>query len=97
MSANLDLVRSIFVAWERGDWSSGEWADPQIELAIMDGPSRVLALVRAGGGRGKTSGLELGQHGGGGAQIFDIRAGKVTRLVTYFNRERGLADLGLKK
>jgi hypothetical protein len=56
---------------------------------------RVLVLVHAGGGRGKTSGLELGHHGGGGAQILHIRAGKVRRLVTYFNRERGLADLGL--
>ena len=52
-------------------------------------------LLHSGGGRGKTSGLELGQHGGGGAQILHIRAGKVTRVVTYFNRERGLAQLGL--
>jgi hypothetical protein len=52
-------------------------------------------LVHSGGGRGQSSGLELGQLGGGGAAIFHIRAGKVTRVVIYFNRERGLADLGL--
>jgi ketosteroid isomerase-like protein len=37
-SAKLDLVKSICAAWARGDYSSVEWAHPEIEFVIVDGP-----------------------------------------------------------
>jgi ketosteroid isomerase-like protein len=38
MSTNMQLVREIYDRWERGDWQGYEWADPEIEFVIADGP-----------------------------------------------------------
>ncbi|MFL5906367.1 MAG: nuclear transport factor 2 family protein [Solirubrobacterales bacterium] len=39
MSRNLDLVKSIFAQWEEGDFSSSEWADPEIDFEMVGGLS----------------------------------------------------------
>lgn len=38
-SENLELVRSIREAWERGDYSSSQWAHADLEYVVADGPS----------------------------------------------------------
>jgi hypothetical protein len=47
------------------------------------------------GGRGKTSGVEVGETWAKGLALFQVRDGTVTRVVTYLDREHALADLGL--
>ena len=131
MSENLDLVRSIYVDWERGDFGSVEWADPEIDFVSTDGPApgvstgvagmtkawrdvlvawdnlrvevdeyrelddrRILVLFRFSA-RGKTSEMDLGQVQAEVANLLVLRDHKVTRLVTYWDRDRALADLGI--
>ncbi len=130
-AANLDVVRSIYEATGRGDFSAADWADPDIELELVDGPSpgrwvgiaglaeafssilsawdrfrieadeireldaeRVLALDRYEG-TAKTSGVQLADVQAQGATLFHVQHSKVTKIVIYWERETGLADLGL--
>jgi ketosteroid isomerase-like protein len=119
-------------AWEHGDVASTEWAHPEIEYVIVDGPApgtwrglagmaegsrhfldpwegyravadrylelddrRVLVLLRDASGHGKASGVDLGAVQGKKANMFELREGRVTRYVVWFDRERAFADLGL--
>jgi ketosteroid isomerase-like protein len=127
---NMELVRSIYAAWQLGDFSAAGWADPKIDYVMADGPNpgtwtglaamaegartrlnawedfrfeadeyreldseRLLVLDRVSG-RGRASALELGHIYTRGATLFHIRAGKVTRLVQYWDADRALAEVG---
>ena len=79
--------RDFLNAW---DDFSGEGE----EYRALD-DKRVLVLVHRSG-RGKTSGMDLGQLGSKGASLFEVRDRKVTRIVAYWDRGRALADLGLE-
>jgi len=92
---NLDLVRAIYADWERGDFSRADWADRGMEFVFADGPEPAS-------GRGpaamwvRSSGIELTQVLARGASLMEMREGKVTKLVLYWERDHALADLGLE-
>jgi ketosteroid isomerase-like protein len=74
------------------------WEDYRAEVEgymELDG-DRILVLLSMSG-RGKMSGLDLGQMRATGAHVVHLRDGKVTRLARYLDRENALADLGLKE
>ncbi len=130
-SSNVDLVRSIYERTSRGDFSTPDWADPNIELELVDGPQpgswsgiaglaeafraildtwddfrieadefreldgeRVLVLDRYGGSA-RASGIQLSAIQPRGVSLFHVHAGRVCRMVIYWERDSGLADLGL--
>jgi hypothetical protein len=88
-------IARMAAAW--GDLVSS-WEDYRLEAEEyreLDN-KRVLALLRAHG-RGRTSGVELGEMQSQGAALFEVREGNVTRLVSYTSRARAFADLGLRE
>jgi ketosteroid isomerase-like protein len=80
--------REVLNAWEH--------FHPEVERYEQLDGERVLVLVRWHG-RGKRSGVQVGETRALGAQLFHLQGGKVDRLVTYLERERALADLELPR
>jgi ketosteroid isomerase-like protein len=81
-SANVELVRSICAAWERGDYSSVAWADPEIEFVIADGPEPGRWTGLAGMSKGFRGFLSAWSgHRAVAEQIRELDDGRVLVLV----------------
>jgi hypothetical protein len=81
LSENVDLARSMYASWNQGDFSSTEWAHPEIEFAIVDGPSP-----------GRWTGLA--EMRDAWHEILSSWEDYRSEVDRY--RERALADLGLE-
>jgi ketosteroid isomerase-like protein len=81
-SANVELVRSIFATWAPGD-SSTEWADPEIEWVVADGPDK-----------GRASGIEGDDRY---YQLFTFRGGKIVRMEVIRDEAEALEAVGLSE
>ncbi len=125
----LDFVRSIYARWSRGEFGAVDWADPDIDFVMADGPtpgrwtgvpamgaawgaliesfedlhveaeeiraldpSRFLVLTR-NTGRGRASGVDIGEVTARGANVLHVHEGRVVRLVLYWDRERAEVEL----
>ncbi len=78
--------RDVMRAWEDLHAVPAEYRELDAE--------RVFVLLHAVG-RGKTSGVELSHIHHEQGVLFQIRDGRVTRLVLYPDVESALAELGL--
>ena len=79
-------------AW-REALSAFEELRPEADKYQALDDERVLVLMHLSG-RGKTSGLEVGDIQMKGANLFHVRDGMVTRLVLYWDREHALPEAG---
>jgi ketosteroid isomerase-like protein len=91
VSANLDLVRSIYVDWELGDYSRTDWAHADIEFALADGPDP----ARWSGIAGMAKGWRAFQSAWGDdfradpTEYIELDEGRVLVLVQFVGRAKG--------
>jgi ketosteroid isomerase-like protein len=100
-SANVELVRSIFADWERGDFSAVEWADPAIEWMTVDGPAPGRWIGVAGMQEASRDWLNAWEGYRVDAYEYrDLDGERVLALFRYFGQGKisgmALEDLGMK-
>src|ERR1700738_5549749 len=97
-SANVELVRSIFEAWGRGDFSAAAWAHTDSEFLLADGP--ITGTWTGSAGLAEASREEMGpmEHARIVPQDYrELDQERVLVLVVYAGRGKtsglDLADL----
>ena len=90
MSENLDLAHSIITSWERGEvLTTAEWADPDIECVMVDGP---VPSVRTGlSGMAETTREVLSAYDGFSViaeEYREVDARRVLVLVEFQGRTK---------
>jgi ketosteroid isomerase-like protein len=85
-----ELVRAIYTDWASGDYTSAEWAHPEIEFVIVDGPTpgRWRGLDgMAEGWRGFLSAWE--EFHGVGGNYRELEGDRVLLLHSFGGRGKG--------
>jgi ketosteroid isomerase-like protein len=98
-SENVALVHRIGAAWERGDYGSTEWADPQIEWVVGDGPTPGEWVGRAATAEGWRAFLSAWEGFRGTVEEYrELDDGRVLALHSYSGRGKSSGlDVGLTK
>lgn len=94
VSDNLELVRSIYADWERGDFGPIHWADPEIEFVFADGPDPGRWRGLAGMAEGWGDALKAWQAAR--AEAEEYRELDVERVLVLDHRSARGKSSGLK-
>jgi SnoaL-like protein len=95
-SANLDLVRSIYAAWERGDFSSADWAHPEIKFVFAgEGPHPGVWTGHAGMAEGFRNVLSVWK--GFRVEAEEFRALDGERILVLTRRSGRAKTSGLER
>jgi ketosteroid isomerase-like protein len=79
---NVELVRSICAAWHRGEYGAVDWAHPDIEFVVVDGPQPGTWAGLAGMAEGWRTWLSAWEDFSQQADVY--RAVDEERVLVFF-------------
>ena len=84
------MVKSLYAHWERGDWSSADWADPEIEFVIIGGLGEERSIGREDMGKAWAALLSAWEDLKADAEEFrELDDGRVLVLLRNSGRGKG--------